>query len=225
MQNVMKETLSHAELVTGRDEGFLRREGERRIGLFLGREVTLPDKDVYELTHYTMDEVRDAIYALSRRAVRVLFFPNAEKLREDAQNALLKTLEEPPEGTYILFLAPDRHAFLPTVLSRMTEHRHEMKREIAEISKEIFRALTKGDLTQAFTLFDDADTQAQVLLTDLSALVLEDGLRGASKTAIMKETRMKLAMRLEELALRAATPVNDRILLAHAFYEITEEYR
>lgn len=225
MQNAITETLSHAELVTGRDEGFLRIEGERRIGLFLGRKTTLPDKDVYELTHYTMDEVRDAIYALSRRAVRVLFFPNAEKLREDAQNALLKTLEEPPEGTYIIFLAPDRHAFLPTVLSRMTEHCHETKREIAEISKEIFRALGKGDLTHAFTLFDDADIAPQTLLTDLTALVLEDGLRAAPKTAIMKETRMKLAMRLEELALRAATPVNDRILLAHAFYEITEEYR
>lgn len=225
MQNGMKETLSHAELVTGRDEGFLRREGERRIGLFLGRETTLPDKDVYELVDYTMDEVRDAIYALSRRSVRVLFFSHAEKLREDAQNALLKTLEEPPEGAYILFLAPDRHAFLPTVLSRMTEHRHETKREIADTSKEIFGALGKGDLTRAFTLFDDEDIAPQTLLTDLSALVLEDGLRAAPKTAIMKETRMKLAMRLEELALRAATPVNDRILLAHAFYEITEEYR
>ncbi len=225
MQNAIMETLSHAELVTGRDEGFLRTEGRRRIGVFLGREVSLPDKDVYELTRYTMEEVRDAIYALSRRAVRVLFFPNAEKLREDAQNALLKTLEEPPEDTYILFLAPDRNAFLPTVLSRMTEHRHETKRVIAETSKEIFHALGKGDLTRAFTLFDDADIQAQVLLTDLSALVLEEGLRGAPKTAIMKETRIKLAKRLEELALRAATPVSDRILLAHAFYEITEEYR
>ena len=225
MQNATPETLSHAELVTGRDEGFLRMEGERRIGLFLGREITLPDQDVYELVHYTMEEVRDAIYALHRRAVRVLFFSHAEKLREDAQNALLKTLEEPPEGAYILFLAPDRNAFLPTVLSRMTEHRHETKREIADTSEEIFRALGKGDLTRAFTLFDEADVALPGLLTDLSALVLEEGLRGASKTAIMKETRMKLAMRLEELALRAAMPVNDRILLAHAFYEITEEYR
>lgn len=225
MQNATPETLSHAELVTGRDEGFLRMEGERRIGFFLGREITLPDQDVYELVHYTMEEVRDAIYALHRRAVRVLFFSHAEKLREDAQNALLKTLEEPPEGAYILFLAPDRNAFLPTVLSRMTEHRHETKREIADTSEEIFRALGKGDLTRAFTLFDEADVALPVLLTDLSALVLEEGLREASKTAIMKETRMKLAMRLEELALRAATPVNDRILLAHAFYEITEEYR
>lgn len=225
MQNAITETLSHAELVTGRDEGFLHTEGRKRIGIFLRREVSLPDKDVYELTRYTMEEVRDAIYALSRRAVRVLFFPHAEKLREDAQNALLKTLEEPPEGTYILFLAPDRHAFLPTVLSRMTEHRHETKREIAEVSKEIFGALQKGDLTRAQALFDDADIVAQTLLTDLSALVLEEGLRAATKTAIMKETRMKLAKRLEELALRAATPVSDRILLAHAFYEITEEYR
>lgn len=225
MQNAITETLSHAELVTGRDEGFLHTEGRKRIGIFLRREVSLPDKDVYELTRYTMEEVRDAIYALSRRAVRVLFFPHAEKLREDAQNALLKTLEEPPEGTYILFLAPDRNTFLPTVLSRMTEYRHETKREFAEVSKEIFGALRKGDLTRAQALFDDADIVAQTLLTDLSALVLEEGLRGAPKTAIMKETRIKLAKRLEELALRAATPVSDRILLAHAFYEITEEYR
>lgn len=43
---------------------------------------------------------------------------NAEKLTIEAQNALLKLLEEPPDNTIIILSAEDTNAFLPTVLSR-----------------------------------------------------------------------------------------------------------
>ncbi|MCB9805603.1 hypothetical protein H6775_00415 [Candidatus Nomurabacteria bacterium] len=37
----------------------------------------------------------------------------------EAQNALLKVLEEPTEGTHFFFITPSAHIFLPTVLSRV----------------------------------------------------------------------------------------------------------
>lgn len=224
MQNAKSKTLSHAELLTGRDEGFLNTEAKRRIERFLGRAATIYDPEIFLFSEYTMDEVRAAIYALSLGEVRVLFLQNAAKLREDAQNALLKTLEEPPNGAYILFLAPDRHAFLPTVVSRMTEHRYETTRNIQNTSREIFRALLDKNLVHAYDLFDDADISISVLLTDLSAMMLEDCLRDQEKTAIMKASKLKRIRKIEELALRAVTPVNERILLTCAFHEIMEEY-
>ncbi len=43
---------------------------------------------------------------------------NADHLRDDAANALLKTLEEPPDDTLILLTAEKPHALLPTIRSR-----------------------------------------------------------------------------------------------------------
>ena len=50
------------------------------------------------------------------RAVYIL--ENAQNMTAAAQNALLKVLEEPPEGTTFLLTADKREALLPTVRSR-----------------------------------------------------------------------------------------------------------
>lgn len=49
---------------------------------------------------------------------KVYIIDDAEKMNEAAQNALLKTLEEPPEYTVILLLTTNTGAFLQTILSR-----------------------------------------------------------------------------------------------------------
>ena len=59
-----------------------------------------------------------APYEGSRRVVRIW---QAEKMNPAAQNALLKTLEEPPEGTYFLLTAESTRLLLPTVVSRCRE--------------------------------------------------------------------------------------------------------
>jgi DNA polymerase-3 subunit delta' len=49
---------------------------------------------------------------------RIAIVASAERLNEDAQNALLKTLEEPPAGVVIVLCASDEEPLLPTVRSR-----------------------------------------------------------------------------------------------------------
>lgn len=49
---------------------------------------------------------------------KIFLVDEAEKMNEQAQNALLKTLEEPPEYGVIILLTNNREAFLPTILSR-----------------------------------------------------------------------------------------------------------
>ena len=49
---------------------------------------------------------------------KVAVIPNAEGLNEQAQNVLLKTLEEPPVNSLVILLAEKTGDFLPTVLSR-----------------------------------------------------------------------------------------------------------
>ncbi len=52
---------------------------------------------------------------------KIYLIEEAEKMNIQAQNALLKTLEEPPEYVVILLLARNAEAFLPTILSRVIE--------------------------------------------------------------------------------------------------------
>lgn len=49
---------------------------------------------------------------------KIFLIPEAEKMNNQAQNALLKTLEEPPEYGIIILLTSNVNAMLPTILSR-----------------------------------------------------------------------------------------------------------
>jgi DNA polymerase-3 subunit delta' len=51
-------------------------------------------------------------------AVRVAVVEDAGRMNEEAQNALLKTLEEPPPGTCLVLCAEDEDSLAPTVRSR-----------------------------------------------------------------------------------------------------------
>ena len=66
--------------------------------------------------------VRDLIAELALLPVeggaRVAIIERADRMNEDAQSALLKTLEEPPVGVTIVLSANDEERLLPTVRSR-----------------------------------------------------------------------------------------------------------
>ncbi len=49
---------------------------------------------------------------------KIYIIDSAEKLTEQAQNALLKTMEDPPEYAVILLLVKNINVILPTILSR-----------------------------------------------------------------------------------------------------------
>ena len=50
---------------------------------------------------------------------RVVLISNAHALSTQAQNALLKTLEEPPTATLLIVTAPSQSSLLPTISSRL----------------------------------------------------------------------------------------------------------
>lgn len=52
------------------------------------------------------------------RPYKIYIINEAEKMTQQAQNALLKTLEEPPEYAVILLLTANANELLPTILSR-----------------------------------------------------------------------------------------------------------
>lgn len=77
----------------------------------------------YEKSGIGVDEIRDQINndidikPYSSR-YKIYIVDNSEKMTVQAQNALLKTIEEPPEYAIIILLTTNADMFLPTILSR-----------------------------------------------------------------------------------------------------------
>lgn len=69
-----------------------------------------------------IDSIRIIINNIQYRAhqggVKVVCFTHSERLTEQAANALLKTLEEPPAQTYFILECQEPSYLLPTILSR-----------------------------------------------------------------------------------------------------------
>jgi DNA polymerase-3 subunit delta' len=57
----------------------------------------------------------------NRRYRRAIIIEHSEKMSNEAQNALLKLLEEPPLDTFIVLTVNSKSSLLPTVLSRLSQ--------------------------------------------------------------------------------------------------------
>lgn len=129
-------------------------------------------------------------------SVFVVMIPSAEKLTIEAQNALLKLLEEPPENTYFLLSTDNKSSLLPTVISRtntirlnkipveqITEYFVKQNYDISKIKTVL--ALSGGNIglakrlleDQAEDFKDDISSSKQILSANLSdRLLMVEGL-------------------------------------------------
>lgn len=80
-------------------------------------------KDGKETLSLKIDTMRDMIQRVSQKPMlsehKVFIIRDAEALVIEAQNSILKTLEEPPDGTILILIVSDKTALLPTILSRV----------------------------------------------------------------------------------------------------------
>ncbi len=84
--------------------------------------------DIITITHEKpnsigVDDIReklrdDVVIKPYESSHKVYIIPEGEKMTPAAQNALLKTLEEPPSYIVIIILTNNLNAFLPTIISR-----------------------------------------------------------------------------------------------------------
>ncbi len=74
-----------------------------------------------------VDAIREGIAKLDATAQmshnKVLLIKGADSMTESASNALLKTLEEPTDNTFIILLTDKVQRLLPTILSRCEKHK------------------------------------------------------------------------------------------------------
>ena len=117
--SITQKKISHAYLFCGG-----RGTGKTSIARIFARDIGCNPEDIIEIdaaSNRGIDEIREL-----REAVRTAPFSSpykvyivdeAHMLTKEAANALLKTLEEPPEST-VMVLTADTGRVLPTVMSR-----------------------------------------------------------------------------------------------------------
>ena len=88
-----------------------------------GEEVRAnPDFRIERFEVFGIDEARALALAAGRKGVtggRKVFVVVFQKITDEAQNALLKVLEEPADRTHFFLVLPRREMLLPTVRSRI----------------------------------------------------------------------------------------------------------
>lgn len=113
------ETLSHATIITGNRhanlesfKGFLAEQGIAVQGD--------PDVFLFNDEQLLMDDAVGIVAMLGAQKVSShrICVVSCDRLAQDVQNTLLKTIEEPQPGTHIVLMVPDTERLLPTVLSR-----------------------------------------------------------------------------------------------------------
>ena len=229
--------MAHATLLSGESgigkktlarllaQGLLcRAEGDRPCGQcrdcrrFLSRthpDALFPAPAPREKT-IRIDALRDMIDSLSRHSLeggnRVVVLENAERMTLQAQNCLLKTLEEADEGTYFLLTCDAESALLPTIRSRCrcvrmqpwSESRVEEALRARGIAPDRAKALARyceGSLGKALSMQEDAAYwQARETVRDsfLSVSGLADLPAAAQKLKDQKDNGDRLLDILEQ---------------------------
>ena len=125
-QRCLKNTLSHAHLIAGEDG-----VGKGKLANILAKFILNGDLDreyvdiinySSEKSSFGVDDVRDIIEEVYKKPFekdkKVIIIHEGNKLTIQAQNALLKTIEEPPKGVYIIILCESLELILDTIKSR-----------------------------------------------------------------------------------------------------------
>ncbi len=119
---------------------------------------------VEEIRTKIIDDVAIKPY---RYSYKIYIIEQADTMTPAAQNALLKTLEEPPSYAVFLLLAKQQAAFLETVLSRcISLHLHPLpaqivasylqeKKSLSSEQAASYAAYAQGSIGQALTLLED----------------------------------------------------------------------
>ena len=171
-------------------------------------------------------QVREALKRLRYEAVlgkaKALIIEDADKLREEAANALLKTLEEPTAGTHFILVTSRPQLLLDTIRSRVQVLRFgglssdDLRALLvaeghSEQHARLAAPLAEGDLGRARTL---CDPDLVGVVEDVAAFVLRLDQVTASQAADFVETLTAALLRVHGGAKARATLDREKLAWA-----------
>ncbi len=207
-----RERLPHALLFTGTEAA-----GTHQLALDLARELNGARAESVESLRHPMcrvlrpeskirsipiDSIRGLDELLTLRAdegtTKLVIVLEADRMKEEAANAFLKTLEEPPGQTLIVLLTAQPNQLLPTILSRCV--RLDLRPPGSDVVLSEVQRKFLPAVESALALLG-SDVAALALRADLQALLAE------RRAEITK--RLTTALREEARAIAEGTDVRD----------------
>jgi len=127
---------------------------------------------------------------------RAVIVEDADLLTHEAQNALLKTLEEPPQSTIIILTASHQESLLPTIISRV-QAISVQKPIKSELNGKFLNDYNQKDVDQAYAVSAGLPGLMQAILKE------EDhSLKEATQTArdVLSMNTYQRLLKVDELA-------------------------
>ena len=178
-------------------------------------------------------------YAPSHGKYKIYIIDEVHMLTKEAFNALLKTLEEPPECAKFFFATTEPHKVLPTIISRcqrfdllrigteqisqkLAQIAADLKREAEPEALHLIASFADGSLRDAESLFDQ-------ILCFSSSVIQADTVRQALGL-IPQEHFFALDMAFSECRLAYAFELVEHLFhtgkdLSHFLEQLVEHYR
>lgn len=169
--------------------------------------------DIIRVTHekpttISVDEIReqvnnDVVIKPYIGPYKIYLIPDADMLSVQAQNALLKTIEEPPAYAVIILLTRNAEVLLPTIRSRcvmlklrnirdrlVKKHLME-KMELTDYKADLCVAFAQGSIGRAIALassefFNDIKEEAVHMLRNIDDMQTEDMIEAVKKCTTFK---------------------------------------
>ncbi len=148
---------------------------------FAARQSSDFDLIVFDTAEYKGIELaREVVKTTAKKPfqskVTSIIVLEANKLTTEAQNALLKILEEPNETTQIILTAPIRDSLLPTVASRLFEIKAPENSEIVGVN---FENLNEQSLSSKLEIIEKS--KREDYLAFWSSLLTKQAVGGGDK--------------------------------------------
>lgn len=159
--------LAHAYLLQGAPHGAALRFAEQVLGLILNNHPQIKTRAHPDIVwiepqsksrQIVIDEIRDLIRQFSQTSFaggwKAGVILCADRMTDQAANALLKTLEEPSEKTLLILVTDEPQALLPTISSRcqrisLTDEDEEIARHWKDPLLDILSELPPASVPEA----------------------------------------------------------------------------
>lgn len=145
-------------LIVGESEALRTKTKDILLQKGVSLEKTSPDIFIIspQKNRLTIDQVRELKSHIFQKPVslkyKTIILEEAQKLTLQAQNSLLKLLEEPPKQALIILEADNKAQILPTILSRVITINLGSTKKTGQFSQNILDSETKDLLREIATI-------------------------------------------------------------------------
>jgi DNA polymerase III subunit gamma/tau len=183
--------------------------GKTTLARIIAKQVGCSEYDLQEKNtadYRGIDSVRDIRSSMSQAPMngesRVWILDEVHKATNDAQNAMLKLLEEPPDHVYFILCTTEPQKLIPTIVQRCTVIRllpipsEDVEAIVKNVCEQEHIKLSKKVFTQLIEYAEGSAREALQILDKIYQLENEDEQLDAVEKASVKAQAITIARML-----------------------------